>query len=160
MLMPSIFANDLMDGFFDAPERNYKKNYYNSGLMKTDIKESKDGFEVIMDLPGFKKDEIKAELKDGYMTITAASDKDNKIEDENSRYICRERVYSNCSRTFYVGKELTQEDIKAKFENGVLTLNVPKKEALPQKEEDKYISILRCPHCHLSLPESNTSICT
>ena len=132
MLMPSIFANDLMDGFFDAPERNYKKNYY----------KSKDGFEVIMDLPGFKKDEIKAELKDGYMTITAASDKDNKIEDENSRYICRERVYSNCSRTFYVGKELTQEDIKAKFENGVLTLNVPKKEALPQKEEDKYISIL------------------
>ena len=125
MLMPSIFANDLMDGFFDAPERNYKKNYYNSGLMKTDIKESKDGFEVIIDLPGFKKDEIKAELKD-----------------ENSRYICRERVYSNCSRTFYVGKELTQEDIKAKFENGVLTLNVPKKEALPQKEEDKYISIL------------------
>ena len=121
MLMPS------MDGFFDAPERNYKKNYYNSGLMKTDIKESKDGFEVIMDLPGFKKDEIKAELKDGYMTITAASDKDNKVEDENSRYIC---------------KELTQEDIKAKFENGVLTLNVPKKEALPQKEEDKYISIL------------------
>ena len=110
--------------------------------MKTDIKESKDGFEVIMDLPGFKKDEIKAELKDGYMTITAASDKDNKVEDENSRYICRERVYSNCSRTFYVGKELTQEDIKAKFENGVLTLNVPKKEALPQKEEDKYISIL------------------
>ena len=142
MLMPSIFANDLMDGFFDAPERNYKKNYYNSGLMKTDIKESKDGFEVIMDLPGFKKDEIKAELKDGYMTITAASDKDNKVEDENSRYICRERVYSNCSRTFYVGKELTQEDIKAKFENGVLTLNVPKKDALPQKEEDKYISIL------------------
>ena len=58
MLMPSIFANDLMDGFFDAPERNYKKNYYNSGLMKTDIKESKDGFEVIIDLPGFKKDEI------------------------------------------------------------------------------------------------------
>ena len=82
-----------------------------------------------MDLPGFKKDEIKAELKDGYMTITAASDKDNKIEDENSRYICRERVYSNCSRTFYVGKELTQEDIKAKFENGILSLTIPKKDA-------------------------------
>ena len=59
MLMPGIFANDLMDGFFDAPERNYKKSYYNSGLMKTDIKENKDGFEVIMDLPGFKKEDIK-----------------------------------------------------------------------------------------------------
>ena len=97
MLMPSIFANDLMDGFFDAPERNYKKNYYNSGLMKTDIKESKDGFEVIMDLPGFKKDEIKAELKDGYMTITAASDKDNKIESIfklQQNILCRQRTYT------------------------------------------------------------------
>ena len=143
MLMPGIFANDLMDGFFDAPERNYKKSYYNSGLMKTDIKENKDGFEVIMDLPGFKKEDIKAELKDGYLTVTAETSKDDKTsKDDTSRYICRERVYSNCSRTFYVGKELTQEDIKAKFENGVLTLNVPKKEALPQREEERYISIL------------------
>ena len=142
MLMPSIFASDLMDGFFDAPERNYKKNYYNSGLMKTDIKESKEGFEVIMDLPGFKKEDIKAELKDGYLTVTATSNADKEEKDDGSRYICRERFYSTCSRNFYVGKELTQEDIKAKFENGVLTLNVPKKEALPQKEEDRYISIL------------------
>lgn len=143
MLMPSIFANDLMDGFFDAPERNYKKSYYNSGLMKTDIKENKDGFEVIMDLPGFKKEDIKAELKDGYLTVTAETSKDDKTsKDDTSRYICRERFYSTCSRNFYVGKELTQEDIKAKFENGVLTLNVPKKEALPQREEERYISIL------------------
>ena len=154
MLMPSIFANDLIDGFFDTPERSYKKNYYNSGLMKTDIKESKDAFEVIMDLPGFKKEDIKAELKDGYLTVTAEVSKDNDIsknsdtskdndtsKEDSSRYICRERFYSTCSRSFYVGKEVTQEDIKAKFENGILTLNVPKKEALPQKEE-KYISIL------------------
>ena len=143
MLIPSIFASDLMDGFFDAPERNYKKNFNSSGLMKTDVKENKDCFEVIMDLPGFKKEDIKAELKDGYLTVTAETAKEDKVsKDEDSRYICRERVYSTCSRNFYVGKELTQEDIKAKFENGVLILNVPKKEALPQKEEDRYISIL------------------
>ena len=151
MLVPSIFSNNFFDDFFEFPfvddraASNAERKLYGhnaANLMKTDIKEMEDGYELEMDLPGFKKDEIKAELKDGYMTITAASDKDNKVEDENSRYICRERVYSNCSRTFYVGKELTQEDIKAKFENGVLTLNVPKKEALPQKEEDKYISIL------------------
>ena len=147
--MPSIFGENLFDNWMDFPfedeffgKKNPLYGKHEKNLMKTDVRETKDGYEVDIDLPGFKKDEIKAELKDGYMTITAASDKDNKIEDENSRYICRERVYSNCSRTFYVGKELTQEDIKAKFENGVLTLNVPKKEALPQKEEDKYISIL------------------
>ena len=148
MYMPSIFGESLFDNMFPFDEKFftekkdplYGKNA--SRLMKTDVRETEKTYELDIDLPGFKKDEIKAELKDGYMTITAASDKDNKIEDENSRYICRERVYSNCSRTFYVGKELTQEDIKAKFENGVLTLNVPKKEALPQKEEDKYISIL------------------
>ena len=149
MLMPSIFANDLMDGFFDLPERNYKKNYYNSGLMQTDIKENKDGFEVIMNLPGFKKEDIKAELKDGYLTVTAETSHDDKTSEgekksdaDGSKYIRRERFYSTCSRNFYVGKDLTQEDIKAKFENGVLTLSVPKKEALPQKEEDRYISIL------------------
>lgn len=149
MLMPSIFANDLMDGFFDLPERNYKKNYYNSGLMQTDIKENKDSFEVIMNLPGFKKEDIKAELKDGYLTVTAETSHDDKTPEgekksdaDEGRYIRRERFYSTCSRNFYVGKDLTQEDIKAKFENGVLTLNVPKKEALPQKEEDRYISIL------------------
>ena len=141
---PSIFSDnfEMMNGFFDDSFWGSHSGLRTMTTMATDIFETKDGYEIEMDLPGFKKDEIKAELKDGYMTITAASDKDNKVEDENSRYICRERVYSNCSRTFYVGKELTQEDIKAKFENGVLTLNVPKKEALPQKEEDKYISIL------------------
>ena len=148
MYMPSIFNNSVFDNFdnwMDFSFPSFNQRLYgasSSQLMKTDVKETDKDYEVSIDLPGFKKDEIKAELKDGYMTITAASDKDNKVEDENSRYICRERVYSNCSRTFYVGKELTQEDIKAKFENGVLTLNVPKKEALPQKEEDKYISIL------------------
>ena len=126
--LPTVFGENLMDafddfdlfrGFGNMDRALYGKHAQN--VMKTDVKETDKDYEVSIDLPGFKKDEIKAELKDGYMTITAASDKDNKIEDENSRYICRERVYSNCSRTFYVSKELTQEDIKAKFENGVLT---------------------------------------
>ena len=132
MLMPSIFGEDLFDDFMGYPTgRQAAANAYPQvkDMMKTDIRDVDGNYELEIDLPGFKKDEIKAELKDGYMTITAASDKDNKVEDENSRYICRERVYSNCSRTFYVGKELTQEDIKAKFENGILSLTIPKKDA-------------------------------
>ena len=142
MLMPSIFANDLMDGFFDAPERNYKKNYYNSGLMKTDIKESKDGFEVIMDLPGFKKDEVKVALENGYLTIAAAKglDKDEK-EKETGRYIRRERYAGACERSFYVGEDVTQEDIKGEYKHGILKLFVPKKEAKPVSNDPKYITI-------------------
>ena len=140
MLMPSIFANDLMDGFFDAPERNYKKNYYNSGLMKTDIKESKDGFEVIMDLPGFKKDEIKMELENGYLTISAAKglDKD-ETDKETGKYIRRERYAGNLSRSFYIG-DVKQEDVKAVFKNGILSISVPKEDK-KAKEEKKYITI-------------------
>ena len=141
MLMPSIFANDLMDGFFDAPERNYKKNYYNSGLIKTDIKESKDGFEVIMDLPGFKKDEIKVQLKDGYLTLSAAKGLDKDEQDKKGNYIRRERYAGTLSRSFYVGDDITEEDIKAEFKHGILKIFVPKKEAKPEVEQKKYIAI-------------------
>ena len=130
---------------------NFDRDFFGSRMtpsarttgFSTDIKETENGYELTSELPGFKKEDIKAELKDGYLTVTAETSKDDKTsKDDTSRYICRERFYSTCSRNFYVGKELTQEDIKAKFENGVLTLNVPKKEALPQREEERYISIL------------------
>ena len=122
MLMPGIFANDLMDGFFDAPERNYKKSYYNSGLMKTDIKENKDGFEVIMDLPGFKKEDIKIHLEDGFLTVTAQKTLDKDEKDQDGHYIRRERYSGQCSRNFYVGENVTENEISAKLEDGILKL--------------------------------------
>ena len=109
--------------------------------MKTDVRDTKDGYELDIDMPGFAKEDIKAELKDGYLTISAASKKDNDQKDENGKYIRRERYAGSCSRSFYVGDQISQEDVKAKFENGILKLSIPKKEEKPAVEENKYISI-------------------
>ena len=110
--------------------------------MKTDIKETDDGYELVIDLPGFKKEEVKASLENGYLTISAekALDEDEK-EKKSGRYIRRERYEGSCSRSFYVGEDVTEEDIKANFQHGILTLFVPKKEAKPAVEEKKTISI-------------------
>ena len=138
MLLPSIFGEDLFDDWMmDFPFRSYN---YNT-LMKTDVRDMKDGYELDIDMPGFAKEDIKAELKDGYLTISAASKKDNDQKDENGKYIRRERYAGSCSRSFYVGGDVKQEDIKAKFENGILKVTVPKKEEKPAVEENKYISI-------------------
>ena len=116
--------------FFDdrAERKLYGHNAKN--IMKTDIKEHKDGYELEIDLPGFHKDEIQAELKDGYLNISAAKqlNQDEK-EKESGKYIRRERYSGSCQRSFYVGDEITQEDIKAEFKHGILKLFVPKKEA-------------------------------
>ena len=141
MLMPSIFANDLMDGFFDAPERNYKKSYYNSGLMKTDIKENKDGFEVIMDLPGFKKEDVKIQLKNGYLNIQATREEKKDEKDDKGKYVRRERYTGTCNRSFYVGSSIKHEDIHAKYENGILHVTFPKEETKKEAEEKKFVSI-------------------
>ena len=140
MLMPSIFGENLLDDFFDFP---FGSNYTatDSSLMKTDIKEMENGYEVTMNLPGVKKEDVKAELKDGYLTISASSNSNKDEKDEEGRYIRRERYSGSCSRSFYVGDAVTQEDIKAKFENGTLTLDIPKKDAKPAVEQKKYISI-------------------
>ena len=150
MLMPSIFGEDLFDDFMrDFPFYNdkdmkkmEKKLYGRRGrnLMKTDIREKADCYELEMDLPGFAKDEVKASLENGYLTISAAKglDKDEK-EKETGKYIRRERYAGACQRTFYVGEDVTQEDIKGEFKHGILKLNIPKKEnKLPEK---KYIAI-------------------
>ena len=145
MLMPSIFGenlfDDFMDGFaFPTANWNYAKNTAN--VMKTDIKELDNGYELEIDLPGFKKDEIKAELNNGYMTISAAKGLDEDEQDKKTgKYIRRERYAGACQRSYYVGEDITEEDIKASFEHGILTLFVPKKEAKPAVEEKKYISI-------------------
>ena len=143
MLMPSIFGENLFDDFFDdfaRPTVRYAAP--TNSVMKTDVKETTTGYELDIDLPGFKKDEVKASLENGYLTISAAKglDKDEK-EKDSGRYIRRERYAGACSRSFYVGEDVRQEDIKAEFKHGILKLFVPKKEAKPAVEKDHFISI-------------------
>ena len=125
----------------DKAEKNCMVTHAGN-LMKTDIKELDNGYELEIDLPGFKKDEIKAELNNGYLTVSAAKGLDEDKEDKKTgKYIRRERYAGACQRSYYVGEDITEEDIKASFEHGILTLFVPKKEAKPAVEEKKYISI-------------------
>ncbi len=147
MLMPSIFGESLFDEFwgndFMRPEPRSSRRYETpvTGVMKTDIKENEDSFDLDIDLPGYKKEDVSAELKDGYMTITAQKNSADDQKDEKGNYIRRERFYGTCSRSFYVGKEITEEDIKAKFEDGILKINVPKKEAKAEVPQKKFIAI-------------------
>ena len=137
MLKPSILHHEEFDDFLDfsAPANS------RSELMNTDIKETEKGYELAISLPGVKKEDIKAEVKDGYLMITAAANSKTDEKDKTGKYIRRERYSGSMSRSFYVGDGVSQEDIKAKFENGVLTLDVPKKEAKPAVEEKKTIAI-------------------
>jgi len=145
MLMPSIFGENLFDEFFEDFARPIKREvrYASpvSSVMRTDVKESDAGYELHIELPGYSKEDVKAELKEGNLTISAVRDTSNETKDENGKYIRRERYYGNCSRSFYVGKDVEQTDIKAKFEDGILKVFVPKKEAKPAVEEKKYITI-------------------
>lgn len=153
MLMPSIFGENLFDDFFDdyfpfdtdkELHKAEKKLYGRRAghVMKTDIKEKDNGYEFEIDLPGFAKDEVKVSLENGYMTIEAAKglDKDEK-EKEIGKYIRKERYAGACTRSFYVGEEVDPGEIKAEFKHGILKLFVPKKEAKPAVEENKYIAI-------------------
>ena len=136
MLMPSIFGENLFDDFFeDFPwmddnmdmKKTEKKLYGRRAarLMKTDIKEQDNGYELVIDLPGFKKDEVSASLENGYLTISAAKGLDKDEQDKQGRYIRQERYSGACSRSFYVG-DVKPEEIQAKFEDGILRLSVPK----------------------------------
>ena len=136
MMMPSILGENLFDDFMndfrlpafpDVDKELYGKHAKN--LMKTDVKETEKGYEVDMDLPGFKKDEISIELENGYLTVSAAKGLDKDEEDKKGKYIRKERYAGAMQRSFYVGENLTDEDIKAKYENGILRLSVPKKPA-------------------------------
>ena len=132
--MPSIFGENLFDDdWMDFPfDRDFwgrTNNKTTKNLMKTDIREHDAGYELDIDLPGFKKDEIKVELENGYLTISATKGADNDEQDKKGKYIRRERYAGTMQRSFYVGDYVTQEDIKAKFENGILRLSIPKKDA-------------------------------
>ena len=151
MLMPSIFGENLFDDLFDFPfyddrnEQKVEKKLYGrhaKNLMKTDIKEMDNGYQLIIDLPGFKKEEIHAALENGYLTISAAKGLDeDEQEKESGHYIRRERYAGACERSFYVGDSISQEDIKAEFKHGILKLFVPKKEAKPAVEKKNHIAI-------------------
>ena len=142
--MPSIFGENLFNddwmnfGFPEVDKALYGKHAGN--VMKTDVKETETGYEVDIDLPGFKKDEINAKLDNGYLTISAAKGLDKDEQDKNGKYIRRERYAGSMSRSFYVGEGVTEEDIKAKYEDGILRLVVPKKDA-KAVENKKYIAI-------------------
>ena len=153
MLMPSIFGENLFDDWFDEfpfydfdkSMKNTEKKLYGkkaSRIMKTDIKEKKDSYELEVDLPGFTKDEINASIEDGYLTISAAKglDKDEK-EKDSGKYIRKERYAGACQRSFYVGEGVKQEDVKAEFKHGIQKLTVPKKEPEKEVEEKKYLAI-------------------
>lgn len=145
MFMPSLLTNDFMDDFFGFyPAKKGTSKIYkmtSDEVMKTDIKETDGGYELEIDLPGYKKEDVKAELKDGYMTISAEKKTETDEKAEDGKYIHRERYFGSCSRSFYVGEQISEDDVKAKFEDGILKMFVPKKDAKPAVEEKKYISI-------------------
>ena len=164
MLMPSIFRENLLDDFFGYPFRKYSYGEDMNEMMKTDVKDTENGYEVTMNLPGVKKENVKAELKDGYLTVSGskevtskdmpeenqkdattaeadASKKDAKAEQKTVKYIRQERYSGNVSRSFYVGENLEEKDIHAKFENGTLTLTFPKELEKKAVEEKHFVSI-------------------
>lgn len=147
MMLPTIFGENLFDDFMDdAFERNFfggrnpLYGKHRKNLMKTDVKETETGYELDIDLPGFKKDEISAHLEDGYLTVSAAKGVDKDEKDNEGRYIRRERYSGSMTRSFYVGNAVTEEDIKAKYEDGILSLSIPKKDP-KAVEAKKYIAI-------------------
>ena len=148
MLMPSIFGESLFDDFMDDfafPRFNHTDRvlYGNnaSNLMKTDVKETEDGYTVDIDLPGFKKDEIKLQLEKGYLTVSAAKNVNNDEKDKNGKYVRRERFAGNVRRSFYVGEKVKEEEIRPKFENGILTFQLPKENKNAVEEKKHYIAI-------------------
>ncbi len=144
MLMPRIFGENLIDDFFgfDHPLRGYQRTNTES-IMKTDVKEHENVYELEISLPGYKKEDIQAELKEGCLTIKASTSSNHDEKDEKTgKYIRKERYSGSCSRSFFVGEDVKHEEIRAKYENGVLTLAIPKKDPRnPEVEEKKYIAI-------------------
>ncbi|MDE6914870.1 MAG: Hsp20/alpha crystallin family protein [Lachnospiraceae bacterium] len=145
MMMPSIFRGNLFDNFMEdfafpdidrALYGNHAKN-----MMKTDVKETDAGYEVDIDLPGFRKDEIKMQLNNGYLTISAAKDVNKDEQDEKGNYIRRERYAGSMSRSYYVGAHVTETDVHPRYENGILTFQIPKEEKKVIEDQNHYIAI-------------------
>ena len=144
MLMPAVFGENLFDNFFDNnffSGRNPLYGKHEKDIMKTDVREKDGNYEVFVDLPGFKKEDVKLDLDNGYLTISAQRNEELDDKDNEGRYIRQERATGSCARSFYVGKELEPKDISAKFENGILTLHLPKAEAKKLEPKQTLIEI-------------------
>ena len=128
---------DLWDEMFRDPFFTGERE---SKLMKTDIKEKKDKYIVDIDLPGYEKEDIKIEIDNGYLIVNAKTSH-HKDEKEEGKYVRKERFVGECSRSFYVGEDVKQEDIKASFRNGTLKIEIPKKDEPKELPEKKYIPI-------------------
>ena len=140
-MLPSIFGENLFDDFFSDPftmmvpsGRDPLFGKHAKNLMKTDFRETEDSYELDVDLPGFKKDEVTVDLQNGYLTISAAKGLDKDEQDKKGKYIRQERYAGSCTRSFYVGGGIEPEQISARFEDGILRLSVPKdgKKLLPK----------------------------
>ena len=147
MLVPSIFSENLFDDWFDFPdfvnpEKTERKLYgrHADRLMRTDVHEHDDHYEMDIDLPGFKKEEIRIELNDGYLTVSASKGLNEEDKTKAGRLIRQERYTGSMQRSFYVGENVKEEDVKAAFENGVLKLTLPR-EVQKKVPEKKYIQI-------------------
>ena len=148
MMVPYMFNEALLDDLFDDRwERDFERalrhaepksmfGKHAANIMKTDVRETKDGYDVFVDLPGFKKEDVKLDLDNGYLTISAQRNEELDDKDNEGRYIRLERATGSCARSFYVGEEIKPEDVTAKFENGILSLKLPKAEPakLPEKK--------------------------
>ena len=141
LLMPSVFRNNLFDDFFDDFDRPVKRvQGPQTQLMRTDVKETENSYELDVELPGVKKEDVTAELKNGYLKVTATTKRETEDQDEKGTYLRKERFEGSCTRSFYVGNQVTEEDITAKFDNGVLDITVPK-QTKKELEEKKTIAI-------------------
>ena len=142
-MLPSIFGESLFDDWMGFPFRGFEsdvdRRLYGKNaqrLMKTDLKEHDGGYELSVDLPGFKKDQIQLQLRNGILTVTAAKGVESEDKNDSGRIVHQERYTGSMSRSFYIGEHLTEEDVKARFEDGVLTLSFPKEEPrkLPERK--------------------------
>ena len=131
------FLSDPFDAFFDAAPVQRPAQQF----MRTDIKEHEGGYELTIDLPGFKKENVDASLKDGVLTVTAETKSESENTEENGTFVRKERFDGKCTRSYYVGDEIEESDIKARFEDGTLKISIPKKQPKPQIESSTSIAI-------------------
>ena len=145
MLVPSIFGENIVDNFFNDVDRDWftAPAFGNQvqGIMKTDVRENENSYELDVELPGYDKSDLNLELNDGYLTISAKKDNTKEEKDNSGKVIRRERYQGAAQRSFFVGDDITEEDVKAKFNNGVLMLTIPKKDKEQEVPEKKTIAI-------------------
>ena len=142
-MLPGIFGERLFDEFFNNSLPSYRRQEHKSAgrIMNTDVRELDHTYELDVDLPGFKKEDVTVELSKGYLTITASHEETEEEQEKKGQYLRRERWSGACSRTFYIGEGLEPADVHARFDNGILNLSFPKTPA-EKKPDQKYVNII------------------